>query len=347
VTTRTRAGRDRVSRELGGRALATLAPLDFPQAVRALLRDAAPTRLDLIETELWPNLLFEGHRAGVPVVAVSATVSERTVRRLRSLGLSGEVLFGPLHVLAQSEAHAARFRALGVHEDRCRVVGDVKASGAVPAESAVPAADRRLVIFASLRPGEEGVAVALARALSASPAPHEWRFIVAPRHDEGVRAAEIAFQRGNFRIETRAEAPAAPGSVEAWAGGIGPAAERRVGILATRGELPALFGLARAVIVGGTFAPYGGHNVLEAAAHGAPVVVGPFHRDVESGVAALLARNALSVADSPERAAAILSEWLGDSNAERRQAGAIEAARDAAGAASRGVAALESWGLMP
>ncbi|HEU4333831.1 MAG TPA: glycosyltransferase N-terminal domain-containing protein, partial [Candidatus Eisenbacteria bacterium] len=191
VTTRTRAGQERVARELGAKALAAIAPLDFPRAIRALLGDASPSRLDLIETELWPNLLYEAHRAGLPVVAVSATVSDRTASRLRRLGLAGRDLFGRLHVLAQGEAHAERFASLGVPRERTRVIGDLKADAPVPSETA-PAFARRLIVFASLRPGEEAVATAVARALRTRPSEEGWRFVIAPRHGAGERAAARA-----------------------------------------------------------------------------------------------------------------------------------------------------------
>lgn len=369
VTTRTLAGKERVTRELGGTALAAIAPLDFPRAVRALLHDASPSRLDLIETELWPNLLYEAHRAGIPVVAVSATVSERTSSRLRRLGLAGRDLFGRLHVLAQTETHAERFASLGVPRERTRVIGDLKAdllphaaagaaAGAGTAED-LPAEERRLVVFASLRPGEAGVAAAVARALRDRGAGDSWRFIVAPRHEEGGRAASRALAGAGFEVVRRAEAADAgraparseplpepsPESALAWSLAIGPVASGRVGLLETRGELPSLFPAARVAVVGGSFSRHGGHNVLEPAAVGAPVVIGPHHADVEAGVGALRRHGAVAVADDAEGAARAVVAWLGDSGAERR-AGALAAAREASGAARRGLEALASWGLV-
>jgi 3-deoxy-D-manno-octulosonic-acid transferase len=352
VTTRTRAGKERVTRELGAKALAAIAPLDLPRAIRTLLGDASPSRLDLIETELWPNLLYEAHRAGLPVVAVSATVSERTSSRLRRLGLAGKDLFGKLHVLAQSETHAERFASLGVPRERMRVIGDLKADAPEPSEAA-PAVDRRLVVFASLRPGEEAVAAAVARALRARPAEEGWRFVVAPRHEAGGRAAARALAEAGFAADRRVESGdpsraryGAPlDSALAWSLAIGPVSGGRVGLLETRGELPLIFPAARVAIVGGSFSRHGGHNVLEPAAAGAPVVVGPHHGEVEAGVGALRRHGAVAIAAGAEEAARAVVAWLGDSGAAR-QAGAIAAARDAAGASRRGLEALASWGLV-
>lgn len=348
VTTRTAAGLERLRRGADANIVAAAAPIDFPQTVRRVLRAAAPMRLDLIETELWPNLLYEAHAAGVAVVAVSATVSARTTARLRSLGLRGDTLFGPLHVLAQSERHAERFRSLGVAADRCRVIGDLKADRVPEAgvDSADPAS-RRLVVFASLRPGEEEAAAAMALMLAARSDAGTWRYVVAPRHRRGVPPLRAAFSRAGIALDVRDDSSGGGASVSDWAGRLAPAGRTpSAGLLATRGELSDLFWLARAALVGGTFAPWGGHNVLEPAARSCPVIVGPFHEEAEAGVSLLLSHAAGAVAPDVAAASAILSAWL-DETGSARGAGALAAARAAAGAAKRGLAALTDWGLEP
>jgi 3-deoxy-D-manno-octulosonic-acid transferase len=351
VTTRTRAGLERVRREWNGHAVAALAPLDFPQGVRRVLRAAAPMRLDLIETELWPHLILEAHRGGIPVLVVSATVSARTTRRLRSLGLSGPALFGPLFVLAQSERAAERYRSLGVAPERCRVIGDVKAD-ALPVGSAIaPDANpesRRLVVFASARPGEEETAVAAARAMASRRDAGAWRFVVAPRHDRGVRSFEGALTRAGFEVDVRGEASRGAFALHEWAVAPARGAAPRVGLLATRGELAELFPMARVALVGGTFSPWGGHNVLEPAAFGCAVLVGPHHSEVEAGVALLTSHHGGAVVPDAASAAATLSAWLDESAADgSRSRGALAAADAARGASRRGLDALSEWGLVP
>jgi 3-deoxy-D-manno-octulosonic-acid transferase len=353
VTARTRAGKERFVRELGERALASIAPIDLPAAIRAVIREAAPWRLDLVETELWPNLLVEAGRAGIPVVAVSATVSRRTASRLRALGLAGSELFEGLFVLAQTERHAERFRGLGVPADRIAVIGDLKAAppppggeaAAGPASGAPSDAERDLVVFASLRPGEEDVAAAVARALRARPDAASWRFVVAPRHAAGARRASRALRAAGFDLAARAVASSDPSSVRAWGASLGSVGEGRAGLLETRGELPLLFPRTRVAVVGGSFAPFGGHNVLEPAAAGAAVVIGPHHEVVEAGVDVLRRHGACDVAAGPDEAArAVAARLEGPGGA---CAGGVAAAREASGAARRGLAALASWGLTP
>ena len=119
-----------------------------------------------------------------------------------------------------------------------------------------------------------------------------------------------------------------------------------VGLLATRGELSDLFREARVVLVGGTFAPWGGHNVLEPASHGAPVLVGPHHADVEAGVALLASHGGGAAVPDAASAAATLGAWL-DETSGARFAGALAAAAAARGASRRGIDRLAAWGLVP
>lgn len=347
ITTRTRAGRERLVRELGDRVLASMAPVDLPTAVRSVMRAAAPCRLDLIETELWPNLLLEARRAGVPVVAVSATVSERTTSRLRALGMAGDDLFGRLFVLAQAERHAERFRALGVPDERVRVIGDVKAEGFGEGDrAAAGAGPRTLIVFASLRPGEEPVAVAVARALRERADADAWRYVVAPRHDVGARSVARSLSAAGFTLDKRTVASPDAGGAVGWSEALAPIGTGRVGLLETRGELAPLFGRTRVALVGGSFAPYGGHNVLEPAAGGAAVVVGLSHEEVEGGVAALRRHGACDVAADAAEASRAVGNRL-DEPESRGSEAAAAALREAAGAARRGLDALAAWGLAP
>jgi 3-deoxy-D-manno-octulosonic-acid transferase len=300
LTTRTRTGLDRARRELGSRVAARIAPHDVPRILREFLEGASPRRLDVIETEIWPNLILEARRRSVEVVFVSGSVSERTTRRLKLLGLAGSGLMGRgVHVLAQTETHAGRFRALGVPADRIRVVGDLKADALGRAEPPARAfAPRPAMVFGSQRPGEEAVLVRIARTLEAHRSrfgaeriawaaergiedPFEGRcrpvLIVAPRHRRGDERARAALRSQGFQVAVRDEASRSRLDLISWIDELSRRAGPRAGLLATHGELAAAYGAAWGAVVGGTFAPYGGHNVWEPAARGCPVLVGPYH----------------------------------------------------------------------
>lgn len=344
VTARTQAGLARARKELGGLAVAAIAPLDFPAVVRSALRALAPARLDLIETEIWPNLLLEARTCGVPVVFVSGSVSPATVSRLARCGVSGRRLFGDgVWVLAQSRRAAEGFSRLGVPAERIAVVGDLKAEP--PAEASFPPPSRRpLVAFGSLRPGEEEAAVTTARVL----APGRLRLLVAPRHREGQVRVEARLAHAGFSPLTRDEGSAPRESLAAWLARVGSASGSTVGVLATRGELGTAYESAAIAVVGGSFATYGGHNALEPAARGCPVIVGPHHEEVQAAVEALLARGGAAVVSSGTELAGALARWA-DDPVDRDAAGdgASSAAADAARSAERALGALCAFGLQP
>jgi 3-deoxy-D-manno-octulosonic-acid transferase len=342
LTARTERGLARARADLGGTVVARVAPLDLPQLLRSFLRSAAPWRLDVIETELWPHLILESRRRCVAVVFVSATVSERTRARLLRWGLAGRGVFGEgVWVLAQSERHADRFRSLGVPSERIAVTGDLKAER--PAEGASHGvAERPAVVLGSLRPGEEEVAVALARDLARE---GEWALVVAPRHREGLTRVLAALEREGIAVSVRREEDRGT-AMGGWIAGLrdGP----RVGILATQGELPSAYRSAAVAIVGGTFAPYGGHNALEPAARGCAVVVGPHAGAIEESVELLAREGAvLRVADAAEGAGQVLSVLRNPDLVRTMGEGAVRAATAASDSARRSLAALERFGLTP
>ncbi|HLQ67774.1 MAG TPA: glycosyltransferase N-terminal domain-containing protein [Candidatus Limnocylindrales bacterium] len=341
LTTRTRTGLARARRDMGGRVAARIAPLDLPQTTRALFDAACPSRLDIVETEAWPNLILESRRAGVAVVFVSATVSRRTSRRLASLGVAGRALFGEgVFALAQDEEAAARFRALGIPGARVRLMGDLKADGPVAGPRA-DEASRVAAVFGSFRPGEEDAALAIAGAIDG-----RGLLVVAPRHLQRAASARRRFRAAGYEVIERGERERGE-ELGAWIARAAARPGKRVALLATHGELASAYDHARVAVVGGTFAPFGGHSPLEAAARGCPVLVGPY-RDSIAGAAGLIARGGggALVPDSGA-AARTVAAWWGDGGFAARSAGAVLAASAAAGAARRGLAALAEWKLNP
>ena len=368
LTVRTRAGLERARRELGDRVVARPAPIDLPTVIRERLDGACPSRLDIIETELWPNLIYEARRCRVPVALVGATVSERTARRLRILGIAGEDLFGAgVFAMAQSEAHAARFRGLGIPADRVRVVGDLKAEPP-PANATVPFSARPALVFGSLRAGEEPVALRAARLLERFRAEQGWQgaveprsippagwegrsralLVVAPRHASSEGRVRAVLEGGGFEVVTRSEPGTGDRGVASWIDDVSRRGGPRVALLATRGELPDAYGSAWGAVVGGTFVPVGGHSAWEPASRGTPVIVGPYHHEVLAAVDAVVRAGGGTVsADATRHFDTIVLGWLRDEDLASRGTSASRAAAAAAGAAGRALTAIEEWGLLP
>lgn len=245
------------------------APLDFPSAVRKALATLNPALLLIVETELWPNLIREAKRRGAKVVIVNGRISPRSFPRyLKSRWFWRRVLAQVDLLLMQAEPHAQRIIAMGAPRERVAVPGNLK----YDAVSEVRPQERLLKIVAS-RPGrplwvagstvegEEALVLsAFHRVRERAP---EAGLLIAPRHPERFASVPQLVEAAGFRCRRRSDSE--PG---AWRDG-------EVLLLDTLGELAQVYPLATAVFVGGSLVPAGGHNVLEPAAAGKPVVVGP------------------------------------------------------------------------
>ncbi len=252
-------------------------PLDLPMSVRRFFAAARPRILVLVETELWPVVLLEAGRRGVPVLLVNARLSERSARRFRALG---PVVRRPLaavrHVAARTEADARRFVEIGVSADRVSVTGDLKYDREELPEPDFADAFRRLaagrpvLVAGSLANQEVPLLLDLRERLRA--AGHPLFVLLAPRRPEsfGAAAAELAARGIPFTRRTALD-PDAPSDVF---------------LLDSIGELGRSYRLGTLAFLGGTFAPKGGHNVLEPLAAGLPVLHGPSVSNIAATLAA-------------------------------------------------------------
>jgi 3-deoxy-D-manno-octulosonic-acid transferase len=340
VTTVTATGRTAAARALPDVPV-SFAPLDFVPAVRRVIASRRPRALLLTETELWPNTVHECLEAGVPVGMVNGRLSEKSLRRFSMSGSPMRSLAPRLSFAAcRSEEDAGRYRRLGVPAQRVRVVGDVKfdklaepMSDRERAElrsSLGAAPDAATVVFGSVRPKEEsGVAEAAASVVGAVAGA---RVVVAPRHLERVQAIRRELESQGLSTALRSA---------------GPADEADAIVLDTTGELAAVYGTGRVAFVGGTLAPYGGHDPLEPAAQGVPVVVGPHTETCRESARRLIdAGGAFEVHDAPGLADTML-RLLADGDA-RAAAGesALRAVTDGRGATERTIAFLEELGVI-
>jgi 3-deoxy-D-manno-octulosonic-acid transferase len=314
---------------------AFLAPLDHPWCVDAALDRVRPQVLVLVEAELWPAWIAAASRRGVPVVVVSGRVSDRAARRYARLSrLVAPTLRRLAAVGARSARDAERFVALGVPEARVHVTGNLKLEPDAQPAALAPELRRAiegvpLLVAGSTHAPEEEVALAALEAATESGL--ELALVLAPRRLE--RADEVeALVRGAGRVLHRrtrlAAQPLAPGEVL---------------LLDTLGELPALWPHARLAFVGGTLAPRGGHNVLEPALSGLPVLFGPHTGSAPEAAELLLGCGAgWRVRDAWELAAAVV-ELLRDPDAARARGEAGRKTLDAhRGAAERSAALVES-----
>lgn len=291
-------------------------PFDHPGTVRRALAASRPRLLILLETELWPNVILEARRAGVPVLIVNGRIADKTFARYRRFQRWLQPVFAALHtVAAQSARHADRYIALGVPPDRVMDTGNLKFDGVRTAvdsrartrlrtETGIPA-DCPVLLFGSTRPGDEALASACWTTLREEQP--QLRLLIAPRHMDRLPETIALF---NEPVLLRSEQKAGK-----------RLQGERVILLDTLGELTDFYAIASVAVVGGSFyAGVDGHNPMEPAGLGIPTVFGPHMNNfLEAAEALVQQRGAVQVA-CPEDLYATLSALLADV-AEQRQMG--------------------------
>ncbi|HZP02065.1 MAG TPA: 3-deoxy-D-manno-octulosonic acid transferase [Terriglobia bacterium] len=273
----TAAGREAGEHRLPHVAGRFYLPLDWVCAVRRALARIRPALLVIVETELWPNLLHTARTCGCRVVVVNARLSDRSFRRYCLVRpFMRRVLENVDRVCAQTSTDAERFRTIGAAPDRVTTTGNLKFDSRPPKpgdfarrlRDAIGAVPRRpVLVAASTMPGEEPLVLeAWDEVRRKFP---QGLLVLAPRHPErfeGVARLLVDSQRSMVRradIET-----AAPGL-------IAQLRSPEILLLDSIGELAGLFEVADVVFVGGTLVPTGGHNLLEPAYWGKPIIFGP------------------------------------------------------------------------
>lgn len=280
VTTVTPTGQERARELLAERATVTYLPFDLGILIRRFLDRVDPHALVLVEGDYWPRTLERATARGTEVAVVNGRVGDRTFRRLLRVSPIARWLLGRIDRFGvQSEEDAERLRALGIPSERVRVTGNLKYERETPPpladlEAAIDilAADRPVLVAGStMSAEEEKVADAFERIGGGNRA----LLVLAPRHPErwdevadllGGRGLEIVRRSrlGRLDEESDTETGAAPGSSDV-----------DVLLLDSLGELASVYRGATLVFVGGTLVPSGGHNPLEPAVFGRPIVVGP------------------------------------------------------------------------
>jgi 3-deoxy-D-manno-octulosonic-acid transferase len=277
VTTMTPTGANQVRRLLGSRVSHCYAPYDFPWALHRFLKRVRPRLLVLIETELWPNMVRMTAARKIPVVLINARLSERSAKGYKRIaGLTRMMLTRLTWIAAQYPEHAQRFIELGAPAEIVDVVGNVKFDVEVPGDLAERVAalrkrwganDRAVWIAASTHAGEDEIILEAHRRLLERRS--DALLILVPRHPERFdRVAELA-------SETLV--------TQRMTGTTGGQAQVIIGD--TMGQLIYLYGVAQIAFIGGSLVQHGGHNPIEAAAAGLPLLMGPHDFNFTSVVA--------------------------------------------------------------
>lgn len=278
-----------------------MAPLDVPQAVRRALRTLRPDGYVCLETELWPVMLVEAKRAGVPLLLLNGRLSQRSFERYRQIrGYMASLLEGFREVAVIGETDGQRYAALGVPRSRIEVCGNLKYDMAATSPDQVRAASRRrldvdaerVFLCGSTHDGEEAQLVEVFRALAAQ-VPTVW--VIAPRHLERLPAVEAVLQGAGLPFDRFSKLSGEKRTAE-------------VVVVDTMGDLADLYAGGDYVFCGGSLVDRGGHNIVEAARWGRAVYFGPHMKDFQDAAEMLIAAGGgFRVADSAELARLLLA----------------------------------------
>ncbi|MFQ6372839.1 lipid IV(A) 3-deoxy-D-manno-octulosonic acid transferase [Shewanella sp. YIC-542] len=305
VTTTSPTGSREVLKALGGRVQHCYLPFDLPWCIRRFLRQVQPQLLIIMETELWPNLLHLSRQQGAKVLLANARLSAKSADNYHKWPkLSGPMLQQLNAIAVQTATEAERFVALGVAAERLQVCGSLKFDVQLDNDKIAKARAQRqqwgrdqvpVWVAGSVHPGEFDAILACHQQLLA-----RWPqalLIMVPRHPEQFDNAANAIKRAGLAFVRRSQT-------------LEITAETQVLLGDTMGELLGLYSCGDVAFVGGSLIVHGGHNPLEAAALGLPVLMGPNYRDFKEITDMLVAAGAMHiVSDAAQLAAAIGQLW--------------------------------------
>lgn len=323
LTGMTPTGRDTGRQVYGDRVLQAYLPYDYPGAVGRFFGHFRPRFGVLMETEVWPNLLAAARAAAVPVALANARLSERSARGYaRFAGLARPAFASLAAVAAQTEADAARLRGLGARE--VEVCGNLKFDVTPPPDKVelgrqwrTALGGRPVWLAASTREGEEPLVLEAYARLAASGT----LLVLVPRHPQRFDEVAGLLAGAGYAVQRRSAGLPGP-DTQVWLGD-------------SMGEMAAYYSLADVAFIGGSLLPLGGQNLIEAAACGCPVLIGPhtfnFTQATEDAIASGAARRVANAGELGEQAEELL--------ADRRRLDAMRSAAGAFAAAHRGATA--------
>lgn len=336
ISTTTRTGQA-LAQERFGSDRVFYCPLDLPWAVRAYLGALRPALLILAETEFWPNLLNGCFRRRIPVAVVNARISDRSWPRYQLLRRVWKPFLGRLsQVLAQTETDAERLLALGCQPEAVSVAGNLKFDVRVAQEAEVtrllrPAQVRFIVAGSTLEGEESALLDVWPRLLAVQP---QLAMVLAPRHPERFGAVAALLDRSGCAWVRRSAWKTEPPDPQ------DPLRPGAILLLDTIGELASVYSLASVAFVGGSLVAAGGHNPLEPAQFGVPIVIGPNYANFRAITEDLLAHDALRIAAREELEGALLQLLAEPAQANAMGARARRVFEQQAGATDRCVQSI-------
>jgi 3-deoxy-D-manno-octulosonic-acid transferase len=329
ITTMTPTGSARATQQLGNSVAHCYLPYDIPWLLTPWLKRISAERLAIIETELWPNLIHLAAKQGVAIYLLNARLSEKSAKGYAKVSwITQPMLDKVCFIAAQDIATKQRFQHLGVCNSRIAVTGSIKFDIKPPADLAAFQAqwhgliqDRFVWIAASTHAGEEALVLnALARLQQSIP---NGLLILAPRHPERFQAVAADIEQRGLGYLKRSSLPIpAHDSTtvdsttvdSATANSISDCplidTDIKVILLDSLGELLHMYSLVEFAVIGGSFIHQGGgHNPLEAAVYGKPIITGPQIRDFYPIYQALIDAQAAVMVNDTDSLCGSIEHW--------------------------------------
>lgn len=310
LSTTTATGQEKARQLFAGKVQLIYCPFDLTWAVKRTIKSLNPRLLLIMETELWPNLLYVAQRSGVPILLANARLSDRSRKRYIKTAAFWRPLLKKLQVAARSKRDAEGFLAMGARPDQLTVSGNVKydfSPAPEPIEEArlwrsthLHAAERPIWVVSSTHPGEDERLLPVHKALLKRHP--DLLLILVPRHPERFQTVADLLIESGMRFGRRSQSQ--------W-----PRAADQVFLVDSIGELMRYYALADLAFVGGSFVNVGGHNPLEPASLGLPVLTGPMIHNFVDEYASLRQRGGATVVVDDEALQTAIHDWLVDAGA--------------------------------
>jgi 3-deoxy-D-manno-octulosonic-acid transferase len=311
VTTVTPTGAERVRARFGDTVHHAYLPFEFPHAVNRFFRSTNPDAALVMETEIWPNLYRGCGIRHIPLILVSARISPKSIPGYRKLlPLIRETLSHGIIIASQSQDDADRFLSLGAAPERTYVMGNIKFDYEPDAETLVHGRSVREELFgkrpvwiaASTHEGEEQLVLDVHETLRARH--DDLLLVLVPRHPERFATVRDLVRKRGFALVSRTD--------------VRPARDAAVFLCDTMGEVPLFYAASDIAFVAGSLVPIGGHNLLEPAALGVPVVTGPHNFNAQDIADLFVQMGACRRVEDPRELAETVSELLSSPDARNR-----------------------------
>ncbi|OPY73375.1 MAG: 3-deoxy-D-manno-octulosonic acid transferase [Syntrophorhabdus sp. PtaU1.Bin002] len=307
VTTNTYYAKDLLRTRLGKDVQVFSLPFDLAYTVNRFMADSTFKALIIVETEIWPNLIWKARKRKIPIIIVNGRISDSTIKAYSKFSPFLRHVFADVdRVVAQSEEHMERFVSIGMDPEKTITTGNIKYYRTLQAKDD-PASKGNILTFGSIKEKELPIVLPVICDLKTS-FPDTLMFVV-PRDLHLTTTIEKELSRSFnvmrysvFRKKTDARVD--------------------IVVVDTVGDLVNLYGISKAAFVGGSLAPYGGQNILEPLLFGIPVLFGPYMENFRDVADLVLQKKAGIMVSTGEELGDAIRKIMGDEELRRRMGNA-------------------------